>query len=344
TAKELKLPSVADALRKTWASYFSYEAFEERHQNHIDHLAADMAVLVHARFDDDLEVANGVFTFTIAPGADELSVDAQPGAVSVTNPPTDRVVIPESTRVRRSNEGFAIQRQSLSSLAKAGQQILTDAELRELFLLARQLTAQHLTRDNAALPPAQQRRALVLDFEFRRVAAGWPALEAASNPPRFVIKQMRPLEPSPHVSAELRASPIPHDVLARARRIETMSCRGAGLELTALEVFTNSDVAPDLGYAQVPLLAGLGVRADGLPPRVFTHLEQRSASVTPGALAVELAAGSALSSVDVRNGIATLRLPNGKGRVVAVRCENQLDYAEPRELLRSFLAGDAASK
>src|SRR6185369_8310832 len=62
--KEPKRPSVADAVRKTWASYFSAEAFEERHQNHIDHLAADIAVLVHARFDDELEQANGVFTFT----------------------------------------------------------------------------------------------------------------------------------------------------------------------------------------------------------------------------------------------------------------------------------------
>ena len=32
-----------------------------------------------------------------------------------------------------------------------------------------------------------------------------------------MIKQARPLEPSPRVSAELRAAPIPHDVLvARA--------------------------------------------------------------------------------------------------------------------------------
>ncbi len=65
--KEKKQPSVSDAVRKTWASYFSAEAFEERHQNHIDHLAADMGVLVHARFDDALEQANGVFTFTLAP-------------------------------------------------------------------------------------------------------------------------------------------------------------------------------------------------------------------------------------------------------------------------------------
>jgi len=343
-ANEPKRPSVADALRKTWASYFSAEAFEERHQNHIDHLAADMAVLVHARFDDALEAANGVFTFTLAPGMGELSVDAQPGAVSVTNPPTDRVVIPESSRVRRAGAGFDVQRQSLSSLAKPGQQILNDAELGELFGLAEGLARKQLARDNQGVPPAQQRRALVLDFEFRRVAPGWPALAHGQNPARFVVKQMRPLEPSPHVSAELRAAPIPHDVLSRARRIATLSCQGGGLSLTALEVFTNPDVAPDVGYAERPLLAGLGVRLSGMAPRVFTHLEQQSASVDSDSLSVELIGGLPLSSVVVRNGAATVTRPNGERQNLDVRCEKRVDYAEPRELLRSFLAEANAAK
>ncbi len=339
-----KRPSVADALRKTWASYFSAEAFEERHQNHIEHLAADMAVLVHARFDDALEAENGVFTFTLAAGSGELSVDAQPGAVSVTNPPTDRVVIPESTRVRRAGSGFAVERQSLSSLVRPGQLLLNDAELGELFTLAESLTRKHLERDNQGLPPAQRRRSLVLDFEFRRVAAGWPALKQGQHGARFVVKQMRPLEPSPHVTGELRAAPIPRDVLARAKRIETTSCRGAGLALTALRVFTNPDVAPDPGYAEHPLLAGLGVEVASFPARVFTHLEQRAANVGPDSMSVELVGGLPLSGVEVGNGTATLRFSSGKRQSFGVRCENQVDYAEPRELLRSFLAEASAKK
>jgi len=343
TPREPKRPSVADALRKTWASYFSAEAFEERHQNHIEHLAADMAVLVHARFDDALESANGVFTFTLAPGADELSVDAQPGAVSVTNPPTDRVVIPESSRVSRDGSGLRVERASLSSLAKPGQRVLSDAELSELFGLAEGLARRQMARDNEGVPPAQRRRTLVLDFEFRRVAPGWPALAVGRHPARFVVKQMRPLEPSPHVGPELRAQPIPHDVLARARRIATLSCRGGGLELTALEVFTNPDVAPDLGYAERPLLAGLGVVRPGAAPRVFTHLEQRSASVASDSLSVELLGGLPLASVVLRNGTATLGFPDGKRQNVAVQCQERLDYAEPRETLRSFLADSAGA-
>jgi len=332
-----KRPSIADAVRKTWASYFSAEAFEERHQNHIDHLAADMAVLVHARFDDELEESNGVFTFTMAPAKNELAVDAQPGAVSVTNPPTDRVVIPESSRVTKTSASLLIQRQTLSSLVKAGQQVVSDAELGELFQLAESLTAAHLAQDNAGVPAAQQRRALVMDFEFRRVRPGWPALKQGQNPARFVLKQARPLEPSPHVSPALRAAPIPHDVLSRARRIETLLCRGDGLELSALRVFTNPDAAPDLGYSQTPLLAGLGVTFAKVPPRVFTHVEQRKARSTGDGYDVELLPGFAFARVQMGGGMANLTLADGAKKQLPIRCETQVDYAEPRELLRSFL-------
>lgn len=342
--KDDKRPSIADAIRKTWASYFSFEAFEERHQNHIDHLAADMAVLVHARFDDALEQANGVFTFTLSPGLRELSVDAQPGAVSVTNPPTDHVVIPESTQVHQNEAGFAIRRQTLSSLAKPGQQVLSDADLGELYRVAERLTSEQLAQDNAGVPAAQQRRALVMDFEFRRVQPGWPALKSGTNPARFVVKQMRPLEPSPHVTRELREAPIPQDVLSRARRIERRLCRGPGLELSLLTVLTNPDVAPDLGYAERPLLAGLGVTRSGAAPRVFTHLEQRSASFQDDDVAVELAPGLGLARVELRAGSATLTLADGKTQSVPVSCEARLDYAEPRELLRSFLGQSPSMK
>jgi hypothetical protein len=332
-----KRPSVADAVRKTWASYFSAEAFEERHQNRIEHLSADMAVLVHARFDDALEQANGVFTFTVSPSANELAVDAQPGAVSVTNPPTDRVVIPESTRVSGKRGALSIQRKTLSSLVKAGERVLNDAELAELFELAQSLTLAQLKQGNAGVAPAQQRRALLMDFEFRRVAAGWPALEQGRKPARFVVKQMRPLEASPHVGPELRASPIPRDVLARARRIEWQLCRGAELELSALRVFTDPDALPDLGYSRTPLLAALGVARGAQPARVFTHLEQRSTRVADEGMTVELLPGLSLSRVQVASGVATLGFADGKLQRVPVKCEIRLDYAEPRELLRSFL-------
>lgn len=332
-----KRDSLGDALRKTWASYFSFEAFEERHQNHIEHLAADMGVLIHARFDDEHEDANGVFTFVMSPEAGELSVDAQPGAVSVTNPPTDRVVVPESTLVRKGAAGLEISRQTLSSLVKAGQQVVSDRELSELFELGRALTEQHLALGNVGVPAAQQRRTLVLDFEFRRVSAGFPALKQGTKPARFVVKQMRPLEPSPPVSAALRASPIPRDVLARARRIENRHCRGAGIELDLLSVWTDPHALPDVGFAKSPLLAGLGVTVSGTAPRVYTHLEQRSVQRDTARLVVGLVPGLPISHVELSGASASVLLNGGRRATAEVQCETRLDYAEPRELLRSFL-------
>ena len=265
-----------------------------------------MGVLIHARFDDASEHANGVFTFTLSPKHGELSVDAQPGAVSVTNPPTDRVVIPESTLIRQNGQRLEISRKTSSSLLKPGEQVMSDAELQELFTLAEQQTAKLLAEGNIGVPAAQQRRSLVTDFEFRRVVAGWPALRRGQHPARFVVKQLRPLEPSPHVSAQLRAAPIPYDVLSRARHIETRLCRGDGLELQALLVLTNPEVAPDVGYAEQPLLASLGLTYGRSPARVITHLEQRSSRVETDGLGVELAPGLAFQRVEVEGGIATL--------------------------------------
>jgi len=246
-------------------------------------------------------------------------------------------VIPESSRVTQSGRARDIQRQSLSSLVKAGQKVLSDAELAELFGLAQALTEKHLAEDNAGVPAAQQRRSLVMDFEFRRVAPGWPALKQGSRPSRFVVKQMRPLEPSPRVSPELRRAPIPHDVLARARRIESWHCRGAGIELDVLSVLTDPNALPDLGYATRPLLAGLGVTAAKVPPRVFTHLELKSARLEPNQLVADLAPGLAFTRVEVNGGSATLVRADGSSSSAAVQCETRLEHAEPREMLRSFL-------
>jgi hypothetical protein len=215
--------------------------------------------------------------------------------------------------------------------------VISDKELGELFELGRELTEQHLAFDNSGVPPAQQRHSLVMDFEFRRVSAGWPALKQGTSPARFVVKQMRPLEPSPRVNAALRAAPIPHDVLARARRIENRHCRGAGIELDVLSVLTDPNALPDVGFAKTPLLAGLGVTVSGAAPRVYTHLELRSVQQSASGLVVELAPGLPLTRVELSGASASVLFKDGRRATAPVQCENRLDYAEPRELLRSFL-------
>jgi hypothetical protein len=336
-----KRASVADALRRTWASYFSAEAFEEREQNGIDHLSGDMAVLVHPRFDDALETANGVFTFTVAGDASELALDAQPGATSVTNPPTDRPVVPESSRARRRQGSFEVERRSLSSLVKPGQTVLSDAELGALYERAEAIATSELARLNRGLEPAQQRRTLVLDFEFRRVAAGWPALKVGARPARFVIKQMRPLEPSPRVDAELRRAPIPRDVLSRATRVVLHSCRSPELELSYRSVFTNPALAPDLGYASAPFVSNLTLTRS-LPvsarPEAFSHLDFDVIRNDSGALALSFQPKSGYRTLElVATEKVTIALTSGKQMASELHCESSLEYAEPSELLRSFL-------
>lgn len=336
-----KRASLADALRKTWASYFSVEAFEERHEAGMDHLSGNMGVLVHARFDNEFEDANGVFTFTLHPKGAELLVDAQPGAVSVTNPPTERVVIPESIRVTPDGNGWRIERVSLSSESSPGVAVLSDLELRELFALARRFTEAQIARNNAALSPAQQRRSLVMDFEFRRVKSGWPALKQGINPARFVVKQMRPLEPNPGISAQLRSGPIPRDVLAQTRRMERRECHGDAVDLNALLVFTDANVSPDLGYSTQPLFASVSID-DGGRKTSFTHLDQRVANTTSTGVYVEFNPGLTYTQLGLAGNKLMLTPSVGQPSTTLVKCQTKVEFAAPTELLREFLESAAA--
>lgn len=89
--------TVARAIARVWGSFWSFEAFEERRVERIDPLSAAMAVLVHPRFDDELERATGGCTFTLAPpggpDVERLEVNIQAGDQSVANP--DPRVLPE---------------------------------------------------------------------------------------------------------------------------------------------------------------------------------------------------------------------------------------------------------
>ena len=104
-----------------------------------------------------------------------------------------------------------------------------------------------------------------------------------------------------------------------------------------LSVLTDPTATPDVGYAQLPLVAGLGVTLEGAPPRVFTHVELSSARLENGELDVQLGAGLPLTRVRQRGNTAEVTTRDGAHVGREVQCETQLDYAEPRELLRSFL-------
>jgi hypothetical protein len=264
------------AIKKTWASYWSFEAFEERRAERVDHLSGAMGVLVHARFDDDKERANAVLTFTIFPPehrlADELIVNVQDGAVSVTNPDPTLDALPEVDQLTRPRgaETATITRRRGSNLVAPGTKLLSDAELQALWTQARDVAARWLARERRDAPAARAPRTLTLDYELRVVRAGWPALASGEQrPERLVLKQARTLEPGLRREVpSLVGAPIPRDVRVRARTVTETRCSGARIKVSRLEVYTDPLSPPDLGYATRPFVARVRVETSAALPEL----------------------------------------------------------------------------
>ena len=250
--------TVERAIKKTWASYWGFEAYEERRRENVDHLSGAMAVLVHARFDDELEINNGVATVTLTDPAsgdgDALVViNTQQGDVSVTNPDPDDVELPEVIEVTIGGGQNSIERLATSTLSPDAE-LLDDAAVDELTEQLLAVTELWRTQVNADLTNDQDVTTVTLDFEFKTMAPGWPAVanESSPAPGRLVIKQARSLDPGLRgIPAEALDAPIPRDVLARAATIERFDCAADGI---GWSVLTNPLLPPDLGYAESPLV------------------------------------------------------------------------------------------
>ena len=231
---------------------------------------------------------------------------------------------------------LAVRRRSPSSLAKPGQQILSDAELHELFHVA--LThepAFGARQRRLAAGPAAPRAGARLRVSARRGRLA--RAEKGLHPPRFVIKQMRPLEPSPHVSAELRRRAHPRDVLSRARRIETLVVSGNGHRAHGAPRADQPRRRAGCGLRTAAAAGRPGVKLDGMPPRVFTHLGAALGEAARRHVGSRPQSGFALSRVDVRNATATLDFPDG--RCGGCGCTARASYyAEPREYSELFAA------
>ena len=257
--------TIGRTIKKTWASYWGFEAFEERQREGVDHRSGAMGVLVHARFDDPLEVNNGVATVTLLPesagDAAIININVQVGNESVTNPDPVNGELPEVISVHIDEDADTrIERIDASTLSPSSD-VLADDDVLELVDQVEAVAQLWRERVNASLNADQQIQTLTLDYEFKTMAPGWPALaNGPGEPGRLVIKQARSLDPGLRgVSQALRDLPIPHDVLARARRIVEVTC-GAD---THFEVLTDPLVAPDVGFGQTPLLIGDVSQVDG---------------------------------------------------------------------------------
>lgn len=363
--KKDRKKDVAWALRKTWASYWSWEAFEERRRAGLDHLAGGMAVLVHARFDDELELANGVATLTydrrgLAPRAPvqhprpalaRLEINSQAGALSVTNPPPElagealpEVVILDQPRVdaRATSTRVAASTQAAT--------VLDDAELRELLASTTAIAERWLELDNLALDPARARSRVSLDFEFKRVAPAWPATSEARERaagPRLIIKQVRSLDPGiAGGAAGLIRQPIPRELLLFAERIEVHRCRGARTRLDVLEVWTDP-MTPALGHADAPFVARVRLEVHGsggveLDHRALTRVDHPGlGSGAPWAVDLELdpaASGPAgLRRVHHRGGLIQITRDGGPPLEEPAACSVEVLFASPDAFLRSLI-------
>ena len=255
--------TVALALRKVWASFWSFGAFEERENAGLDHLNGRMGVSVHPRFDDDAELANGVFLLSLsrAGGSEQitLTLNVQAGAVSVTNPPPGSGITPEVDVVTGPLSAPVIERALPSSETK--EPILTDAELVWIRDLAAPLARDWLDAKNAVLPPGNRSLSITLDFEFRKVTEGFPAMATGvTYPERIVIKQVRPLSRNGSINAtELGVLQVPNDVLAAALRVDRTTCQAGFMQVLAFSVTTDSAVTV-LPWSVVPFLAEARVR------------------------------------------------------------------------------------
>ena len=261
TDPKLQKRTVGWALKKTWASYWAFEAFEERKQAKIDHLDGNMGVLVHPRFDDPFELANGVITLSLAreDAGDRwaMVVNVQAGTLSVTNPDPDHPAAPEIDRVDQvADQPPTVTRIQGSSEVAPGVLVLTDQELLWLWAELSPLADAWLDQDNMAWPLPKQRSTLMLDLEFKRMGEGWPATtEGDPEPERLVLKQVRRLDHGIAAPEDITDLPVPRDVLEQIQRVTERTCLADSWSLTTTECTTDPAVSWALDYATKPFHA-----------------------------------------------------------------------------------------
>jgi phosphoenolpyruvate synthase/pyruvate phosphate dikinase len=168
--------SVADEIKKVWASVWNFRAFEEREFWKIPHDKAMMAVTVHGNVDGEL--ANGVaVTKNIYdenwPG---FYVNSQVGENLVTNP--DPKSVPEEMLVSAIGEHneYEVQRIRKSSML-GGKPVLNAAQIKELVLGLEKIQAhfkKKLHKEND--------KGFAMDVEWKVLPDG-----------HIYIKQARPL-------------------------------------------------------------------------------------------------------------------------------------------------------
>ncbi len=352
--------TVSAAIKRTWASFYSFEAFEERRAAGISPFSGGMGILVHPRFDDRWEAAGGVFTLTVdgvSRGTRErphytLTLNTQKGAESVTNAVSG--VTPEilsMTGTDPSDPSWKVLAWSPQSDGKTP--ILPEPTLRELFQKAVSVSLAWLAQERESSPATAARKSVVLDFEFRFMRPEWPALvpEKAQSraDSRLIVKQVRSLEPAPPPRhADLSGAALPPELFARAARIERRSCRAKTFDAEVLLVFTRRETVPNFGYDESPFVSELGLVAktkrhwQGAPTLRLKHenlIQTLVPATTPGTwrARVDPKSAATLSEVAFDGKSLSLRLDEDGTVVEPASCQVVVLHDHPERLLREAL-------
>ncbi len=169
--------TIAQALKKTWASVLNLRAYDERELFEIPHLDVYMAILVSPAFKDEL--ANGVAVTRnivnpqLGPG---LYINTQLGEEAVTNPSPD--VVPEELLIQ-TGKSLSLKYLKCSTLKKDGP-ILSDAEM---LTLGQYLVKLH-THFKSVMDPRGKNPNFAIDAEFK--------LANRNGQRVIVLKQARP--------------------------------------------------------------------------------------------------------------------------------------------------------
>jgi hypothetical protein len=165
------------AIQRVYASFYNDNAFLERLRHGINEAHVGMALLVHHSTPDEIEMANGVATFTWQRGGFQFAsgdLVTQEGAVSVTNPSGNAQ--PEIVEGSIYSFGSFLALKARSSLVPLGGHVLGWEEEYRAFV---EMFARVADAYETMFP---EKSRFILNFEYKKVFPG-----------RLEIKQVREL-------------------------------------------------------------------------------------------------------------------------------------------------------
>jgi pyruvate, water dikinase len=178
-----QLAACLDAIRKTWATVFSFRTYEERELRSIDHTGVAMALLVHTNFPE--EEANGVAVtnniFDLSDSSPGFYVNVQKGGTfEVVHPPPG--VTSDSFLYQFGFQGMPIIYYTHSNVVGPGETVLSE---RQIYDLGKALNVIHQRFSNAYKKSQNSWYGMDVEFKF----------DDEANPgttPTLYIKQARP--------------------------------------------------------------------------------------------------------------------------------------------------------